>query len=409
MRVLFHYTHKQTLGHTTRSVALATALCRQKAEVLILQGGVHQPFIRFPKDCRVMDIPFPFDTRTSFQSHVVPASTSKRAEFILKTAADFCPDVLITEFFPFGRLAYVPELLPTLRFLRKKSTRIVASIGYPLLIDLDRLQEQKFAALHRALFAFFDTFLIHTPPELETPYIQKTIQSSVLSRLYAATMKNLAKRIIYTGYVFPEMMMTGGTHLPVMKNALDTIVISRGGGAVYPKLLTLGIEAQRQLGNKIRTIIVCGPATTSKEMALFQSCITTKDKPRVFLADHLSNLDDHLHNCRVSVSLCGYNTSVQLMRYGTPSVIVPYQNNLSQTTTNDQIARSRLLKERFQSIILDYETMTAHSLADAIQEQMSRPRPAPAPRNWFNGADVAARSIVAPHAGDYRRSKGTAG
>ena len=40
MRVLFHYTHKQTPEHTTRSIALATALCRHGAEVLILQEGV---------------------------------------------------------------------------------------------------------------------------------------------------------------------------------------------------------------------------------------------------------------------------------------------------------------------------------------------------------------------------------
>jgi predicted glycosyltransferase len=398
MRVLFHYTHKQTLGHTTRSVALVTALCRHQAEVLVLQGGMHQPFVRFPKDCKVIDIPFPFDDRTSFRSRAVPASSTKRAGFILKTAAEFCPDVFITEFFPFGRLAYTPELLPTLRYLRKKGTRIIASIGYPLLIDLDRrLAEPKFAALHQALFAFYDFFLVHSPKGLETSYIQKTIPYPALSRLYAATMKDLRKKIIYTGYVFPEKMITGGTQLPAIKKNTDTIIISRGGGAVYPKLITLAIEAQRLLNDKVRTvnmIIACGPATSPKEMALFRSCLKPQDKDHVFLADHLADLDDHLRTCRVSVSLCGYNTSVQLMRYGTPSVIVPYQNNLSENSTNDQVARAQLLHERFLSIILDYDTMTARLLADAIKEQMSSPRPAPAPADWFNGADVAARFIA---------------
>jgi predicted glycosyltransferase len=394
MRVLFHYTHKQTLGHTTRSIALAAALCRHQAEVLILQGGLPQAFIRFPHDCKVMDIPFPFDTRSSFQSHAVPVSAAKRAQFILKAAADFCPDVFITEFFPFGRLAYMPELLPTLRYLRKKGTRIMASIGYPLLIDLDRLQDPAFAALHRAVFAFYDSFLVHTPDNLETPYIRETIQSPALSRSYAALMKDLKKRIIYTGYVFPEKIITGGTLLPAAANATSSIVISRGGGAVYPKLITLAIEAQRLLDDRISTIIACGPATSSKEMALFQSCLKPRDKGRVFLADHLDDLDDHLRRCLVSVSLCGYNTSVQLMRYGTPSVIVPYQNSLSKTSTNDQVARARLLEERFSSIILDHDTMTAQSLADAINKQMLSGRPSPAPAGWFNGAAVSAGLIT---------------
>lgn len=394
MRVLFHYTHKQTLGHTTRSISLATALCRHGADVLLLQGGVPQPFIRFPKGCRVLDVPLPFDTRASFQSVAVPVSAAKRAQFILKAATEFCPDVLITEFFPFGRLAYMPELLPTLRYLRKKGTHIIASIGYPLLAELERLEDPKFANLYRALFALYNTFLIHTPDRLENTYIQETIQSPLLRRFYDGIMKDLKKKIVYTGYFFPEKIITGGMQLPAIKNTASTVVISRGGGAVYPKLITLAIEAQRQLDNKIQSIIACGPATTSQEMALFQSCLKPQDKGRVFLADHLADLDDYLRTCLVSVSLCGYNTSVQLMRYGTPSVIIPYQNRLSKTSTNDQVARAQLLQKHFSSVILDYDTMTAQSIANAINEQMASPRPAPAPADWFNGAEVAARLVV---------------
>ena len=287
----------------------------------------------------------------------------------------------------------MPELLPTLRYLRKKNTRIMASIGYPLLLELERLKENNFAALHRSLFAFFDNFLIHTPTELENPYIQNTIQSPTLSHLYAATMNDLKKRIIYTGYVYPEKMITGGKKLPLIKNTEPAIIISRGGGAVYPKLITLAIEAQRLLDKKHHTIITCGPATSPKEMDLFKSCLKASDKGRVFLTNHLDDLDDHLRTCRVSVSLCGYNTSVQLMRHGTPSVIIPYHNSLSKTSTNDQLARAQLLQEHFSSILLDYKTMTAPLLANAIKEQMSAPRPACAPRDWFNGADTTARFI----------------
>ncbi len=392
MRVLFHYTHKQTLGHTTRSISLCSALCRQGAEVLILQGGLPQPFIQFPKDCRVVDIPFPFDTRGSFQAHAVPVSGQQRAEFILKTAEKFEPDVFITEFFPFGRLAYMTELLPTLRHLCKKGARIMASIGYPLLIDLDRLEDKNFAALHRAVFAFYDTFLIHTPKELETPYIQDTIQSPALAKSYAAVMKSLKDRIVYTGYVFPEKSMTGGTSLPKNSGTND-IIVSRGGGAVYPKIITLAIEAQRHLDDKTRTIIACGPATSPKEKELFQSCLKPEDKGRVLIADHLDDLDDRLRDCKVSVSLCGYNTSVQLMRYATPSVIIPYQNRNS-ATTNDQMARAQLLQEKFSCAVLDHDTMTAKTLADAIKEQMSLTRLKPAPASWFNGADESARLVV---------------
>ncbi|MBF0510739.1 MAG: hypothetical protein HQL13_00250 [Candidatus Omnitrophica bacterium] len=394
MRILFHYTHKQTLGHTTRTHALVKSLCRHKAQVLLLQGGLPQPFVRFPKECKILDIPEPFDDRRSFQWHQPPVSAVKRAQFILKTAADFCPDVFITEFFPFGRMPYIPELLPVLRFLRKKNTRIIASIGYPLIIDLKRLSNTKFAALHQALFAFYETFLIHTPGDLETTYIQNSIQSPILAQSYALFMKKLKKKIIYTGYVFPEKMMTKGTKISIKNKKNPTIIISRGGGSVYPKLITKAIEAQRLLDNNCKTIIACGPATTPKEMALFKACLKQKDRPRVVLTDHINNLDDVLKTCSVSVSLCGYNTSVQLMRFGTPSVIVPYKNNLSSASTNDQIARSKLLVEHFSSICLDHQNLTAKSLALAIKEQLRSPRPQPAPEKWFNGAEACTRYVM---------------
>ncbi len=144
-------------------------------------------------------------------------------------------------------------------------------------------------------------------------------------------MKGLKKKIIYTGYVFPEKMITGGTHIARGKKRRASIVISRGGGAVYPKLITLAIEAQRLLDEKTRTIITCGPATTRlKKWPCSNPVLNLKTKPAFFWQIIWMNLDDHLRTCRVSVSLCGYNTSVQLMRYGTPSVIVPYQNSSSQ-------------------------------------------------------------------------------
>lgn len=395
MRILFHYTHKQTLGHTTRSISLAAALRRQGAQLLILQGGVPQPFIRFPEGCQVADVPLPFDTRASFQSNPTPPETNQRAKFILKKAIEFSPDVFITEFFPFGRLAYLPELLPTLRYLRKKGTRIITSIGYPLIIELSRFQDKKFAAISQAVFAFFHTFLIHTPDQLENPYIQKTIHSQILSRSFVEIMEKLGKKTIYTGYIFPEHMLTDGTQLsPEEKTISNTVIVSRGGGAVYPKLITCAIEACRLLDKKTKMIVACGPATSPEEMAAFESSLKPEDHGRIFLADRLANLDDHLRTCRVSVSLCGYNTSVQLMRYGTPSVIIPYKNNFSAALTNDQVARAQLLKEKFLSTVLDHDTMTPQILADAIKEQMAKSRPAPAPDDWFNGADIAARFIV---------------
>ncbi len=399
MRILFHYTHKQTLGHTTRSISLATAFCRHKSDILILQGGQIQPFIRFPKGAIVKDIPSPFDTRESFQSHVIPHSSSERAKFILRTAAAFKPDVFITEFFPFGRLAYAAELLPTLKFLRKKGTKIISSIGYPLIIDLNKLQDKSFAAIHRAIFALYDAFLIHTPQELENTYIHQSIQSPVLADMYQRIMDDLKDKIKYTGYVFPEQVMVKQKPLPKFDKKAPLIVVSRGGGAVYPNIITCAIEAQRLIKDNIHMIISTGPATTDEEKALFQSCLKPKDLARITLIDQTEHLDQLFQDCKVSISLCGYNTSVQLMRFGTPSILVPYQNTLSRntllkTTTNDQVARAHLMQERFQAQVIEYDKLNAQTLAQAIRNKLKSPKPKSAPASWFNGAETTARWVL---------------
>ncbi len=394
MRVLFYYTHKQTLGHTTRSFSLAKKLSDSGAEVFILQGGVPQACVQAPQTCVVRNVPLPFDDRSSFHSLKQPISADQRGDFILKTAQEFEPDVLITEFFPFGRSSYTPELLPVLRYLRKKCARIMASIGYPLIADLNNFENKTTALLKHAIFSFFDTFLIHTPFELETPYFKKSIQSETLSSLYDSIMNDLKSRIVYTGYIFPDKIISGGAQVVLNGNPEETIVVSRGGGSVYPKLIACAIDAHCHLKNSTHTIIACGPATSLKEMEFFQSRLKAQDQEHIFLAGHLNNLHDYLRTCQVSVNLGGYNTSVQLMYYGTPSIIVPYHSKNSKSPINDQIARALLLKEKFSSIVLDCHTLTGETLAAAIKEQMQRPRPTPAPADWFKGADAAARVVL---------------
>ncbi len=399
LRILLHYTHKQTLGHTTRTISLATSIVDHhatKTSLLLLQGGALQPLIEHPKGYRLLNIPFPFDTRDSFRSRSIPQRTTERAAFILKAAQEFTPGVFITEFFPFGRSAYIPELLPALRYLRKTGCRIIASIGYPLIIDLIRLQDRQFAAVYKALLSFYDAFLIHTPEQLETPYFLRSIASKEIADLYTATLGSIRKKMIHTGYIFPRRILTPTKNdgLEKLPPAPNTVIVSRGGGAVYPKLIVNAIQAQKLLGKNFRMIIACGPSTSEKEMSLFKQVLKENKGSPILLTSHLSDLDDHLRTCQVSISLCGYNTSVQLMRHGTPSVIVPYSNGLSRMPTNDQIARAALLQEKFASTVLSYDTLTPRSLAQAIRARADRPRPAPAPLSWFQGARTSAKIIV---------------
>ena len=393
MRILIHFTHKQTFGHTTRSFSLARALAHRGADVLILQGGVPQPFIASPTNCTLVDIPHPFDSRKSFQGQTKPFSSEIRSDFIFNTTQEFNPDVFISEFFPFGRLDYTPELLSTLRYLHKKKKRIIASIGYPLISDLDKFQEPKFAAFKHALFNFFDLFLIHTPSELETPYFEQTLQSSKLAQIYREIIHRLEDRIRYTGYIFPDKLVTGGEKISV-GSSRNFIITSRGGGSVFAKIILAAMKAAKYLDKSYLSLIAYGPATPLKERQCFHAMFDSLNTKNIHLTNYFNNLHDILQSCRLSISLSGYNTSIQLMRYGTPSILIPYYSKHLGNLTNDQIARAKLLQNKFSSVVLDCHTLTTHTLVQAIQRQLDLPPPKPAPTTWFSGAETAAKIIL---------------
>ncbi len=389
-KILIHYTHKETLGHTTRVIAICRALAaryRGKIALHLLQGGTPQDYIKFPRAAQVIHIPYPFDTRASFNGISGPRHTAARARFILDQARRLSPDIFITEFFPFGRLNYTSELLPTLQYLSGTNTRIYASIGYPYLLNLISLREKKFNAMLDQLIGFYNKILIHTPPGLENAYFEKSIASPELKKQYRRFFAGIKQKTVYTGYILPRAVFKDPLAVPALlqRHPGYTVVVSRGGGAVYPKVILNAIQAQAILGCRYRFIIACGPATSAEEQKLFGLYHKKYNTGHVLLFNHIPHLEKLIKTCDVSVSLGGYNTCVQLMQTGTRAIIIPHQHKHAQEATTDQQARSQLMKRHFQSTVIPYADLTPAILAHAIKQKCQMPRPPQAPAAWFDG------------------------
>ncbi len=397
-KFLIHYSHKETLGHTTRVIAICKALAKRypkTSSLHILQGGAPQDYIRFPDSINVINVPHPFDTRASFAGIRTLRHTAERAAFTLRATQGIMPDIFITEFFPFGRLNYMPELLPTLEYLAKKNIPIYASVGYPHLLNLISIQDPAFKNMLQALFQRYTKILIHTPPELENRYFEKTHTIPALKKAYREFFHSINSKILYTGYVLPSDTFKATTPIPPATTAHEhTVIVSRGGGAVYPKVIINAIQAQAILGNRYRFIIACGPATSAEEQKLFLLFQKKYTAGNILLLNHIAQLNTFLKTCAVSVSLGGYNTSVQLMQAGTRAIIIPHQHKNSKEPSTDQLARSSLMKANFQSTRIYYADLTPGRLARAIEKKCQSPRPAPAPKEWFCGATTSANILM---------------
>lgn len=396
--ILIYYSHKETLGHTTRVANIADALVQDhgtKLNLHILQGGVPQPCISFPQAATVRNVPHPFDSRASFKGIRDMRYVAERTRFILDIARRISPDIFVTEFFPFGSLNYLPELLPALQHLRKKNALIYASIGYPYLIHLADLKERKFRDMLGQILQLYDKILIHTPPGLEDPYFESAIASPELKQHYRQFFDAIREKIVYTGYVLPRGTCQETSPLPPLSAcACRTIVVSRGGGAFYPKVILNAIRAQALLGNRYRFIITSGPATSVEEQELFDLYLKKYNTGNILLYRHIPDLGELMAKCDVSISLGGYNTSVQLMRLGARTIIIPHHIKNAPVATTDQLARARLMKERFQSTVIYYADLTPAKLANAIRRKCRTPHPGQAPAAWFCGATSSANILM---------------
>ncbi|NTV29696.1 MAG: hypothetical protein HGA80_06425 [Candidatus Omnitrophica bacterium] len=361
-----------------------------------MQGGKPQKFLTLPDRTNILDIPQPFDSRLSFKGVRLDHPSPNRSRFILETASRIRPDIFLTEFFPLGRLEYLSELLPVIRLLKKQGTRIFASIGYPYLVDLPGRHRAHLASLVPAIIKLYDRILIHTPPGLENTYLHDALKSGQLRRVYDNFFSRIAHKTTYTGYVVPHAAQPSPAIRKLMDTAAGTftIVVSRGGGAVCPQIITRSILAQKILGNCYRFIIAAGPATTPAEKALFLSCLKKTGSKNVFLFDYLPELAYCLQHCSASVSMSGYNTAVQLLSFGTPSIIIPYASATSHEAPNDQLARAALLKDHLDSTVLGYDTLSPQILAHSIQEKCERPRPARPRKSWFTGKRATSRILL---------------
>jgi len=396
VRIAIYYNHLETLGHTTRALSIVEALKHkfQDAEIIIFQGGKNQDFF-WNNKFRVINLPDPlfdkkwFDKEDKIQKQksrkfFAPAfnvqKTKNRMKFMLNQLIAFNPDVFIVEFFPFGRHLEQFEIIPILEILKKRNTRIVSCVGYPILPGkIKKLLE----------FAnYFDKIFIHCPKEIDLNYIKKYFKNKPdMIQLYEETFSKLPQ-VEFTGYNLPPLPKKSiqETREELHLTNEKLILISRGGGAIFDSLIIKGILTKKFLDDNTFLVIITGPATTDKELEVFQKLANNKKiKIIKFTEDFLS----YVRAADVHVCMSGYNTSIQNLYFNKRTIIIPKKD---KDTDAEQFYRAEMLKELINASIIELDNLTPQILAQGINTKLNEPEPS-LQQDWFNGAQVTAQLI----------------
>lgn len=351
MRLFFYCQHSVGMGHFVRSSALAARLA-ETFDVLFLNGGSVPAGHPFPASVERVDLPpLGMQADNTLVSHTpgltVGEALAVRRDRMVSLLRARRPAVVLVELFPFGRKKFESELLPLLDAAHALGPirPIVACSVRDLLVTARRSQQDFDDRAQALCDRYFDLVLVHTDPEFAR--LEESFRPST----------PLRTPVEYTGF-----LTRAGDESPAA--ARHGLVVSAGSGHVGEALYRAAVAAHVVNWSELRlpTTIVAGPFAPPNVVASLQALAAVTEGLAVI--PQVPSLGPLLSAARASVSQCGYNTALDLLRTKVPALVVPF----AEEHENEQSRRAERLAGRGLLRVLPSSELTSLRLAAAVRE-----------------------------------------
>ena len=290
----------------------------------------------------------------------------QRRDIMLDTFRQIAPEIVLVELYPFGRRQFGPELKPLLSHARGRGARIVCSLRDILVGRRDQAAfEQKVVKL---MNRYFDLLLVHSDPGFQS------LHDSF------ATLGDIQAGLVYTGYVVPPVKKEEGERT-------ETIIASIGGGRFGHELAEAVVRAAPRLAGRIphNIELYTGPFCPEDVAARLRAQAAGQGNIRVerFTPD----LHHRLAGAALSISMGGYNTTMNVLATGVRAMMLGCSNNGGM----DQVERVEKLGRLGVVDVLRPADLEPGVLADKVLECLER-APARAAID-LDGVAVSARVL----------------
>jgi predicted glycosyltransferase len=367
------------LGHFRRNLVLARALTELDpgASVLLACAADGQETFSLPPGVDVLRLP---GVRKLDNGHYVgrrlrlePGEVRElRASLLASAVEHFRPNVILADKHPLGLDG---ELLPSLR-------RQVADGGFCALGLRDVLDDPREAAgewldsrLGQAVAEFHQLVLVYGSRELLNPLADGLLPARI------------ASRVRFCGYVVsPESDSAVPSDLPGVGRPFVLATVG-GGGDGLPLLETFLRAAGRAPWTGV---VVAGP---QMESAKWRRLLKLAWRAKVVPFRQVHRVQRWYSHVDALVAMGGYNTLVEAVSSGTPTVCVP-----RTIPRREQLIRARAFAARGLLWLIEPESLTVGGLTATIQEALAADRPALAERVRttldLRGAQLAAGHLM---------------
>jgi len=312
MRFLFYSHDGLGLGHTRRNLALADAVTRLHPGAAVLMATGVQPlsFLGIPHGVEVLKLPGIRKINNDvYGGRRLPISLAEhvavRSAIIRAAVESFRPDVLLADKHPFG---VGNELLPALEVIRERGGR--TALGLRDILDDPKALVSEWVRqdLLRRIPRYYDRVLV---------YGSRSVFDPIASYGFSAAM---TERTVFCGYVVNRTRRhwRAADALPILSPDRPTVLATAGGGQDGVHVLDCFLQAVAGAG--WNAIVVTGPETPEGDRrALEARALETGVAFRSFLP----GLSQWFGKVDALVSMGGYNTIVEALLSGTPTVCVP--------------------------------------------------------------------------------------
>lgn len=321
-KLLFYCQHILGIGHLIRSMEIVHGLLAD-FEICFVNGGRVVEDFPVPAGVQVVNLPA-IATDTEFQelraldpNQDLEAVFNLRTSMLLALVDDFQPDLLVIELFPFGRRRFSTELVPCIEQAKARGAKVVCSLRDIVVTKQDQARHED--KICRLMNQYFDLLLIHGDPAFQP------------LELSFSRVKDLHCPVFYTGYVVQESADTEAA-LPLVDRDRPLILTSVGGGRFGHELLFCTVDAAQYLEHLPHQILVfTGPFCPPEVFSALEAKVA--QRPNVTLQRYTPNLLAHMHQADLSISMAGYNTTMNVLTSGVRAMVLPFTGNDDQEQT----------------------------------------------------------------------------
>jgi predicted glycosyltransferase len=368
-KILFYCQYHLGMGHLVRSIEVMRSLATE-FQICFVKGGTAVEGLNLPANIEVVTLPSLLSENRQLKvadpSQDLEEVKRQRTTTLLNVFDEFQPDCLMIEGYPFKKYQFEFESIPLLEKAKdsKRNVKIVCSLRDVVMAQPYRDRNEVIAKTCQRLNQYFDLLLIHSDPQFHR-----------LEESFPA-ISDIHCSIHYTGFVAQSLSVEP---ISTLEDIVDLsrnqpmILVSVGGGQLGHDLLEAAVAASPILAERLpqhHLQVFTGPFIPEEKLRSLEKAAI--GQTNLTLRKFTPQLLAYMQKANLSISLGGYNTTMNLLRTEVSSMILPSDKDWEQAVRAEKLEKMGVLR------LLHPEDLQPKQLADKIIqgiEKRSRAKP----------------------------------